>query len=109
MAALTGLPPDFLLDLDENQWAAIEEVAADEAHQRSWSQDTEMLASILEQLQRIANRLDAGVGTVALKKASRPTKVAPIKRPTWVEAAPGSSAAQAVSPREFFQMMRERG
>ena len=95
--------------MSESQLAAVTEVATQEARRLSWSQDSELLASILETLQRIAARLDLGVPVGMVSKLKAIPTIPRIPRPEWVKevepAAPSGDGA-AMSPREFFAMMR---
>ena len=120
LTALTGVSLADLGGLSESQLAAVGGVATEEAQLRSWSQDTELLASILQELRRIANRLDAGIATVWAKSLKAPHVSPPIPRPDWVkdvapapaagvpDAAASKHGEKVVSPREFFAMFRRR-
>lgn len=82
----------------------MQEVAVEESRRRSWTNDTELLASAVELLAAILARLDAGILAVMVKKLSAPSTPARVKRPAWVGAPDDDTAT--VSPRDFFSMMR---
>ena len=79
-------------------------MAVEESRRRSWTNDTELLASAVELLAAILARLNAGIPAVMVKKLSAPPTPARVKRPAWVGAPDDDTAT--VSPRDFFSMMR---
>lgn len=95
--------------MSEPQLAAVAEVATDEARRLAWSQDSELLASILDTLQRIAARLDLGVPVGMVSKLKALPTMPRIPRPEWVkEAEQSAPSSSGMSPRELFAMMRGR-
>lgn len=112
LTTLTGVGLGEIAALNEAQIAALVEVAEDEQRRRVWSNDTELLASILDRLGVIAARLEAGlrVGFPKDGKMPAPKAPEPTTRPEWLErAAPASRTDEAVmTPREFFAAMRAR-
>ena len=118
LSSLTGLGLADLGGLSESQMAGVADVAALEERRRAWSQDTEMLAGILETLRRIEARLDAGVRVALDHKIPAPRSVPAITRPEWVQESPTETTTpdatvsrrgeKVVSPREFFAMFRRR-
>lgn len=119
LSSLTGLGLADLGGLSEAQMAGVADVAALEERRRAWSQDTEMLAGILEALRRIEARLDAGLRVAFDHKLPAPRAVPTITRPEWVQESPTSPETtsdttvsrrgeKVVSPREFFAMFRRR-
>lgn len=59
------------------------QVVADECRAATWTQDTELLAGILETLTAIAQRLNAGVPVVMQEKTGK-FKPMRIPRPDWL-------------------------
>ncbi len=104
ISALTGVDPGFLLNLDEQQLAAVQEVAVEESRRRSWTNDTELLASVVDLLAAILARLNAGIPVGMVKKLSTPSTPTRVKRPVWTDDPDDDTAT--VSPRDFFSMMR---
>lgn len=120
LSSLTGLGLADLGILSEGQLAGVADVAAIEERRRAWSQDTELLAGILDTLRRIEARLDAGLRVAFDHKIPAPRSVPAITRPEWVQESPTSPETttsdatvsrrgeKVVSPREFFAMFRRR-
>ena len=112
LATLTGVGLGEAANLDEAQMAALIGVAEDEQRRRTWSNDTELLAQVVDRLGLIAARLEAGI-RVGFPKDGRmpaPKPPDPVTRPDWLEQASpaGRSDEVVMSPREFFAAMRNR-
>lgn len=93
------MPLAELLELDDDDL----EVIGEECLAATWTQDTELLASILETLAAIAARLNAGIPVVMQERAG---KVKPVRvpRPSWLpEPKP---TVTTLTPAEMFQRFR---
>lgn len=93
------MPLAELLELDDDDL----EVIGEECRAATWTQDTELLASILEMLAGVLARLNAGVPVVMQEKTG---KVKPVRvpRPDWL--LPGEPAVTVVTPAEMFRRFR---
>ena len=93
------MPLAELLELDDDDL----EVIGEECRAATWTQDTELLASILEMLAGIAAQLNAGVPVVMREKTG---KVKPIRvpRPDWLH--PDEPAVAVLTPAEMFRRFR---
>lgn len=100
---MTGLSLDTLADLDFSDLEEVHRLAEQEQQRRAWTNDTELLAGILDQLRNLTAVVQAGIPTVQVKRARSPKQPKPIKRPTWLK----QSDAAAVRPGDFFKMMRK--
>lgn len=100
---MTGLPYESLLDFDDFQWESIRDVVTEAAQVRVWSNDTEMLARILDQLVRIEARLASGVPVVQGKATQKMPDLEPQPRPDWWRAAAGEVV---LSPGEAFRRLK---
>lgn len=98
LAGQTGLPVSELLDLDDHELDAIAEVVRDQ----SWSQDTELLATIADRLDEIQKRLEAGVPTVLIPRADG-FKPQQIPRPEWIRQP--EPQIKSASPAELFRRL----
>ena len=98
LAGQTGLPVSDLLDLDDDSLDALAEVA----RESTWKEDTELLASLLETLQVIAQRLESGVPVVMVERAER-FKPQQIPRPEWIRQP--EPQVKSVSPAELFRRL----
>lgn len=100
---MTGLSLDTLSDLDFSDLEEVHRLAEQEQQRRAWTNDTELLAGILDQLRSLTAVIQAGIPTVQVKRLRSAKQPKPIKRPAWLR----RSDATAVKPSEFFQMMRK--
>jgi len=93
------MPLAELLELDDDDL----EVVGEECRAAMWTQDTELLASILEGVIAIAARLDAGIPVVLQEKTG---KVKPIRvpRPDWLR--PAEPTTTVLTPAEMFRRFR---
>lgn len=101
------MPLREALDLDPDEFQAWRDAVDGRERQRAWSQDTELLAGIVELLHTIANDLRRGVPVVQVKKQARAGEAYRVKRPSWITRGGGESAAEeiVVSPRELFRRL----
>ena len=99
MASLTGLPLSDLVDMTDSQLESVDEVARDNARRLFWSSETEMLASILDQLRALTAMLNAGIRVQPVKRLPSIRDVADVERPDWMTK---RDAAQVMTPRELF-------
>lgn len=94
---MTGLPVADLLELDQSELDVISEAA----RASTWTQNTEFLASILESLWAIEQRLGAGIPVVMVKRADG-FKPVTVPRPDWIPESQGSQP-KTVSLGELFR------
>jgi len=100
---VTGLSLGELSELDFEQLDDVRRLAEVERRRQEWTNDTELLAGILEQLRSLTAVIQSGVPTVQVKSLKRPGQPSPIERPKWLNPAADSAA---VRPGELFKMMR---
>lgn len=105
LSVLSGLPPESLLELEQDELDDLVEFVTERAQGEAWTNSTELLAQCRELLDAINQRLGAGVPVVMAKKVGR-IKTKPVKRPDWVKKA--ADAVRVMSPREFFGHMLRR-
>lgn len=106
VAITTGLSLGELADLDFGQLEAVHRLAEDERQRRQWTNDTELLAGILEQLRSLTAVVQSGIPTVQVKKLHAAKQPKPIERPDWI--AKASDGVATVRPGEFFHMMKQQ-
>lgn len=78
-------------------------MVADECRAATWTQDTELLAGILETLIAIAQRLNAGVPVVMQKQTGK-IKPTTIPRPDWLP--DPQPKVTTLTPAEMFRRFR---
>jgi len=103
-AVASGLSLAELAELDFEGLAEVQRVAEAERRWRQWTNDTELLAGILEQLRALTAVLQAGVPTMQVRRLAAARQPKPIKRPDWV--AEAADPVVVVGPGDLFQMMK---
>ena len=103
-AILTGISLGDLYDLDFDQIDEVQRLAEQEARRREWSNETELLAGILDQLRSLTAVVQSGIPTVNVKRLGKAKQPKPIRRPDWAQ---GKAEESVVRPGEFFQMMKQ--
>ena len=104
VAITTGLSLGELADLDFGQLDEVRQLAEQEQQRRQWTNDTELLAGILEQLRALTAVVQAGIPTVQVRKLRAAKQPKPLDRPSWM--AKASDGVAVVRPGEFFNMMK---
>ena len=104
MAAITGLPPAWLADLDEAGVDAVSEVAEERAQLEVWGTTQELLATAVDTLRQIAGLLVSGVPVGMVSRFGRVPDVTPYPRPDWAGGA--RTDGETVTPRELFGRLK---
>lgn len=105
LATLTGVAFDTLADFDDGQLSQVRDSAEAEARWRAWTNDTELLALILDQLRHLTALVARGLLVQPVKRVGRGAlDIKPTERPEWV--AKPKSDEVVVGPSDFFSMMR---
>jgi len=103
-AVASGLSLAELAELDFDGLDEVRRVAAAERQRLEWTNDTELLAGILEQLRALTAVVQSGVQTKSVRSLRTPRQPKPIKRPDWV--AEAADPVVVVGPGDLFQMMK---
>lgn len=104
VAITTGLSLGELAELDFGQLEEVHHLAEAERQRQQWTNDTELLAGILEQLRSLTAVIQSGIPTVQVRKLRGAKQPKPIDRPSWL--AKASDGVATVRPAEFFHMMK---
>lgn len=102
-AIVTGISLDVLADLDFADLDVVHQLAEQEQQRRAWTNDTELLAGILDQLRNLTAVVQAGIPTVQVKRLRPAKQPKPVKRPEWLKRV----EAAVIRPGEFFRMMKK--
>jgi len=73
---------------------------------KSWTSDTELLATAVDMLAHIAARLDSGIATQWVKQVKAVPKQKPLERPEWIVAQRKTSEI-VMHPRDFFRHIQK--
>lgn len=103
-AVASGLSLAELAELDFDALDEVRRLAAAERQRLEWTNDTELLAGILEQLRALTAVLQAGVPTMQVRRLPAARQPKPIKRPDWV--AEAADPVVVVGPGDLFAMMK---
>lgn len=105
-ASLTGLPYEWLLDLDEPGIESVRGLAEERARAEAWPNSTELLAHISDQLGHLIAMLRSGIPAVMVKQSSPLDAPPRYPRPSWWEADTDPGDEIVVRPAEAFALMR---
>lgn len=81
------MAPDVVADLDEDGVRYLAEAVADRERDQAWTNTEELLAAVVEALWAVLSRLEAGIGTVSMKRTRKVEERDPYPRPDWIKPA----------------------
>ena len=93
-----------MFERDKAELRELVDLAEAERQRQQWTNDTELLAGILEQLRSLTAVVQSGIPTVQVRKLRGAKQPKPIDRPSWL--AKASDGVATVRPSEFFHMMK---